>query len=150
MMSKEEHLDAVVRYVEKHWFTGQDLRQIRLDAQHRVSQRHEVTIQTVYTACKQATHSRSLDDFDDWLEKKLRETSKSATPAPSGDREDETTQLQRIEAKLDRLAEYQQKTNARLDRIEFLAESTDERFFVLVQGFVQMARNLEETEHKDK
>ena len=149
MMSKEDHLDAVVRYVEKHWFMGQNLTQIRIDATHSVSRKHQVAPQTVYAACMGATGSRGVMEFDHWLESRLRKRpplppSPQPTPAQGEDKDDEMTQLQRIEAMLNQVVENQQKTNARLERIEMLAERTDKRFYILAQGFLQVARDLVE------
>lgn len=77
----------------------------------------------------------------------LPSTPSRPTPTPvSPASEGETTQLQRIEAKLDKIMDNQQKTNARLDRIEVLAERTDKRFYILAQGSLQMARDLAETD----
>lgn len=109
------------------------------------SKAHMENITACFQQLKPITGDVTLS-FVDGEEIKLSSPSTRPKPPPS---EDETTQLQRIESKLDQIVDNQQKTNARLGRIEMLAERTDKRFYILAQGFLQMARDLVEVEQKN-
>ena len=83
-MTKYDYRDAILSYVEKTWFTGQDMRQIRIDAVHSVSKKYGVTYQAVLSSCTRGFY-RTAEEFDDWLERKLIGPSPEEPTPPSDD-----------------------------------------------------------------
>lgn len=134
--SRYDHLNAVVSYLEKVWYPGEDLAQLRVDAVHSVSKKHDVRYQTVLSCCTRGFH-RTAEELDDWLEQRL----KGPTPTPSHTPRNPMAEVT-LEKVYEKLLEMERKIDEQGKKIDDNDDRTEGRLAAIALNILEIKQDI--------